>query len=292
MPMNTRHISLIALALSPALLTGCVGQRTHDAAVGSNETLAARNEELVQQLETCNRNASQKDARIAQLEAENANLARLNGELGGSAGRLQGRLDELGRRLDGFNLAAVDPTTDRALAELAARYPGLMTYDPTQGKVMFNADLTFASGSADVQPQARESLRQLAGIMQQVGGSYELRIIGHTDSQRISRAETRQRYGTNSMLSAARAISVRDVLQQNGMAPDRLMFGGFGEYRPAVQNTSSGNTPANRRVEIYVAPYTGTGLTAAAAEGGGSAETVNPKTGAPAPAKKPEFPVK
>ena len=33
-------------------------------------------------------------------------------------------------------------------------------------------------------------------------------------------------------------------------------FGGWGEFRPLVANSGNGNTPANRRVEIYLTPLT------------------------------------
>jgi flagellar motor protein MotB len=35
------------------------------------------------------------------------------------------------------------------------------------------------------------------------------------------------------------------------------MAGGWGEFRPAVANNANGNTPANRRVEIYLAKLPG-----------------------------------
>jgi hypothetical protein len=45
-----------------------------------------------------------------------------------------------------------------------------------------------------------------------------------------------------------------------------MMAAGWGEYRPAVTNTPSGNTPQNRRVEIFLVksagslPGTNTGM--------------------------------
>ena len=37
-----------------------------------------------------------------------------------------------------------------------------------------------------------------------------------------------------------------------GIAASKIEAAGWGEERPLVPNTSTGNTPANRRVEIYL----------------------------------------
>lgn len=45
-----------------------------------------------------------------------------------------------------------------------------------------------------------------------------------------------------------------------GVAPDKMLAAGWGEFRPAVENNANGNTPQNRRVEIFLARSTATGL--------------------------------
>ena len=82
---------------------------------------------------------------------------------------------------------------------------------------------------------------------------YELHIVGYTDSQAIS-SGTAQRHPTNTHLSVHRAISVKQKLSSLGVPVDRLLVAGWGESHPAVPNSASGNTPQNRRVEIYFRP--------------------------------------
>jgi hypothetical protein len=55
-------------------------------------------------------------------------------------------------------------------------------------------------------------------------------------------------------LACHRAISVRRQLVSLGVPPDKMMSAGWGEHRPSVPNTGAGNTPQNRRVEIYIRP--------------------------------------
>ena len=66
-------------------------------------------------------------------------------------------------------------------------------------------------------------------------------------------AITANKHPTNMHLSCHRAISVRKELMAMGVPADKMQAAGWGETRPYVPNTSSGNTPQNRRVEIYLA---------------------------------------
>lgn len=71
-------------------------------------------------------------------------------------------------------------------------------------------------------------------------------VSGHTDDTPIMTAM----YPSNMELSSARAINVAKFLIQNGVTPHRVSTQGFSEYQPMVENTSSKNRQANRRVEI------------------------------------------
>jgi hypothetical protein len=37
-----------------------------------------------------------------------------------------------------------------------------------------------------------------------------------------------------------------------GVSPQKMMAAGWGEFRPTVTNNANGNTPQNRRVEIFL----------------------------------------
>jgi chemotaxis protein MotB len=267
--MNSKTISthrglrVAAVALCAGLgialggLGGCTTQQNYDQLVDTNRSLKDRNEDLRranQELQTENqllqRHRSANESAIAELNRVNSSLReRLE-----SAGI---RLTSMDDRLRGLQFATLDPETDRALTALASKYPDIIRYDSSRGMLRFASDLTFASGSDQVQPAARKSLDALAEILKSSAAApYEVMILGHTDSQAIS-AGTAQRHPTNMHLSAHRAISVRSALASMGVAADRMYSAGWGEHRPAVPNTSTGNTPANRRVEIYLSRATG-----------------------------------
>lgn len=71
-------------------------------------------------------------------------------------------------------------------------------------------------------------------------------VEGHTDNVPIRSG----RYHTNWELSMARAYSVIQFMEQAGIEPRKLAGIGYGENRPASENTSAEGRAKNRRIEI------------------------------------------
>ncbi len=246
---RTAIIALVGLA---AGLGGCVNQKDYDGLVLENRTLTNRNQELQASLEECEaaRNAlgdtrRSGDTTIGSLQSQLREKDALLAEY-------ESAIRDLESRLQGFGFGPLDAATDAALADLAASHPDLLTYDSAQGMLRFNSDLTFGSGSDAVSDGAKATLSALAGILKgSSAAQYDLIIVGHTDSQRVG-AVTAQKHPTNMHLSCHRAISVRAELMGLGIPASKIEAAGWGEQRPLVTNTATGNTPANRRVEIYL----------------------------------------
>lgn len=238
-------------------LGGCASQDTMAELQETNRSLANQLAQVRSELDEA-RAGMQSDANyrsaagstLSELQASNARLQRELDAANEAYRNLEGRIA-------GIEFAPLNETTDRALAQLAAQYPQLLRYDSARGMIRFASDMTFASGSADVQDTARASLTALGQILNSSAAvGYDVIIVGHTDAQRPS-AATQQRHPTNMHLSCHRAIAVRDALSNMGVAGGRMQAAGWGENRPAVPNTATGNTPENRRVEIYLTNSTG-----------------------------------
>jgi chemotaxis protein MotB len=106
---------------------------------------------------------------------------------------------------------------------------------------------SFNSGSAELQPAYDALLRQVRDTLAKQGGAVTVR--GHTDDVPIATA----RYRSNWELSAARAVSVADVLLSGGVLdPRRVSVSGHADTRPLVPNDSPEHRARNRRVEIVV----------------------------------------
>lgn len=107
-------------------------------------------------------------------------------------------------------------------------------------------DVLFASGSAE--------LRDASGVLDIIAPqiaeiSNALFVDGHTDDVPFPSLDY-----TNRNLSADRAIAVAAELERSyGIAPDRLIPAGYGEWRPIADNATEEGRATNRRVELVVA---------------------------------------
>jgi chemotaxis protein MotB len=254
-------IGTALLLAASAGLTGCVAQQEYDDLRAANEAQDVRVSELQRELEAARSISERRHEANMALQAENSELqnmiANLRELISGLEEDTQARIQDLMARLSTVGGEMIDPETGARLEQLARENPGLFQYDAERGLVRVASDLTFRSGSADVEDTARSGLAQLARILAPaLGDQYDIRVVGHTDSVRISNPETRRRFGTNRGLSTARAIAVSDVLQQNGIPADRIETSGWGPHRPVVANNPQGGTRENRRVDIYIVPTT------------------------------------
>lgn len=114
----------------------------------------------------------------------------------------------------------------------------------------------FDSGSADLRDGAIPMLDRIAAVLS--SRPYNLRIEGHTDNVPIHTA----RFISNWDLSAARAITIVSLfVQKYGISPERLSAGGYAEFHPVSDNSTSEGRAANRRVDVVVlAPQTADGV--------------------------------
>lgn len=112
-----------------------------------------------------------------------------------------------------------------------------------QLKLEIPADISFASGRADIQPRLRPILDQFASDLHRQTNT-DVRVIGHTDSVGSD--------DYNQTLSVQRAQSVKDYLSARGVNPAQIMVAGRGEREPIADNSSEAGRARNRRVEIFL----------------------------------------
>jgi outer membrane protein OmpA-like peptidoglycan-associated protein len=117
-----------------------------------------------------------------------------------------------------------------------------------QLKVNVPSDFSFDPGSAQIKPQMRPVLDQLA---QGLDPKTRLTIVGHTDN--AGGAEL------NNRLSVDRAANVRDYLRNRGVDPTHMIVNGRGELQPLAGNETAAGRAQNRRVEIFLSEPTGRG---------------------------------
>ncbi len=258
-----RTATRFLLGVSAVAATGLVGctstadrNRANQIATNAEERLHAlvqENERLRDELDDCVSLSSSQADQVASLQQD----IQMYEAQGVQLTRMREQLMKMDDQLKSLPASGLGPETTLELANLAQRFGDLMTFDAERGLLQFKSDLTFDPGSDVVKAEARRGLDQLARVMSTSGASgYYLHVIGHTDSQTISNPTTKAKHPTNRHLSVHRAIAVSEALQKAnmGIAADRVLVGGWGQYDPVVANNPKGGTAANRRVDIWVLP--------------------------------------
>ena len=112
--------------------------------------------------------------------------------------------------------------------------------------IEINANVLFAAGQAELEPQSLAVLRAVAQHLSKE--PFNLEITGHTDNVPISNSA----FASNWELSAVRATSVVRLLAENGIAPARLFAIGREASQPIASNNTAEGRARNRRVELMI----------------------------------------
>jgi OmpA-OmpF porin, OOP family len=102
--------------------------------------------------------------------------------------------------------------------------------------------ILFATGKADVTPESRPVLEEIASTLAKYG-DLKILIEGHTDN--VGSA------ASNLALSDARAAAVKAALVAGfGVDGARITTKGLGDTKPSAPNATAGGRAQNRRVEV------------------------------------------
>jgi chemotaxis protein MotB len=207
---------------------------------------------------------------MAQYQAENKALREQYDDL-------MGRYNKLASAGPGTIGTPLPDDVANPLRQLALENSDILEFVPERGMIKFKSDVTFASGSAALTPQAKSVITRLAQILNSGrAANYELLVAGHTDNTRVVRPETiRDGHKDNWYLSAHRAITVSEELISHSVGAGRLGALGYADQRPIASNATTAGQGRNRRVELLLLPTTYRGGTSVV-------ETAAPRTAPPA----------
>jgi len=193
-----------------------------------------------------------------QIAALRRQIAALNEALEAAEARDQDsktQIADLGRRL---NVALAQRVQE--LARYRSEFFGRLRQILSQrsdirvvgDRFVFQSEVLFPKGSAEINPAGRLELDKLASAMKELETqipqdiAWVLRVDGHTDTDPIQTSA----FSSNWELSAARAIAVVKELVAQGVSPKRLVAAGFGEYQPIEQGDTEEIKTRNRRIEL------------------------------------------
>ena len=209
-------------------------QRLGESARAQIALLNRQMEELRSQLAAVGRALEASEASARDKDAQVVNLGqRLNAALAQKVEELQGYRSEFFGRL----------------REVLAGRPGIQVVGD---RFVFQSEVLFPVGSADLSPAGVEQMFRLADTLRDVAKAippdvnWLLRVDGHADRQPVSGA----RFASNWELSASRAITVVRLLALAGIPANRLAATGFGDNQPLDAADTPEAYARNRRIEL------------------------------------------
>ena len=191
------------------------------------EQLRAQMAQVSAALDTSETADKAKDVQIANLGA------RLNAALASKVEELQRYRSEFFGRL----------------RQVLANRPGVQIVGD---RFVFQSEVLFPTGSADLTQAGQDQIRTLAGTIKQIAGEipsdlpWILRVDGHADRLPVSRGP----FASNWELSSQRAINVVKLLIAEGVPPNHLAATGFADFQPLDSSDTADANARNRRIEL------------------------------------------
>jgi chemotaxis protein MotB len=193
-----------------------------------------------------------------QTEALRAELARLSRalDLAEAEGRdRNAQITLLGQRLNAALAARVEEL-QRYRSDFFGRLRDVLGERPevriVGDRFVFQGEVLFAPGSAELSEAGLRQLRDLAGVLSEVTPlipadvAWVMRVDGHADRTPIRSA----RFASNWELAAARAIAVAQILIAEGLPANRVAATSFGDAQPIDPGDSPQALARNRRIEL------------------------------------------
>ena len=255
--LATLRATLADLRSENQRLTGAATAGDAKAAT-AGARIAALTGDLEKQKQLSNEALAKVDLLNQQLLALRRQIAALNAALEASEKRdqaSQDRIKDLGNRLNAA-LARQVRELQRYRSEFFGRLAQLLKSRKdirvVGDRFVFQSEVLFPSGSADMTVQGLATLDELAKAIVSLTKAipkeidWALQVDGHTDVRPIKSPQ----FPSNWELSTARAISVVRYLIERGVPAERLVAAGYGAFRPLDAGTSEDALRRNRRIEL------------------------------------------
>ncbi|MER0237343.1 peptidoglycan -binding protein [Fulvimarina sp. MAC8] len=225
----------------------------------ANATISALEDDLEQEASISQRARSQVELLNQQLTALRQQIAALESALEASETRdreSQTKIADLGRRLN-VALAQRVQELNRYRSDFFGRLREILADRDNirivGDRFVFQSEVLFPSGSADLQVAGTDELDQMASAIRDLSReipsdiNWIVRVDGHTDNVPLSGTG---QFDDNWELSVARASSVVKYLVSQGVPAEHLAATGFGEFQPIEEGSTPEVRRRNRRIEF------------------------------------------
>jgi chemotaxis protein MotB len=159
----------------------------------------------------------------------------------------KGRMQQIVKSLSGSespaSLESIQREIDAQIAQkqLQELVRTVVTADGLE--LSLNSGLVFDSGKAQIRPEFEQTVVSMLQVLAPYSTKYSFAVEGHTDSTPIVSGGL---FATNWELSSARAIVVRQRLEDVGILRSRVRVEGYADTKPLPEEQLSGLDPQER----------------------------------------------
>ena len=143
----------------------------------------------------------------------------------------------------GYTFNTITLPDEKAIDDLSMQPLDLSLSKAKKGETLKFESVQYKTGNANLEPSSLGTLDKMLTMMKE-NPEIKIEIAGHTDSTGNKEF--------NMKLSKMRAESVAHWLIRNGISSKRIITKGYGDTKPAADNTSVEGRRKNRRTEILI----------------------------------------
>jgi len=256
---NNAALQLKLSTLNGELQSTTTAKNAAEAKAGQLGTqLSGTQQQLAQKSEDLGKAQTTVDQLNEQLTALRQQLAQIAAVLDASEAKSkqqQAQITDLGNRLNqalATKVAELAKYRSEFFGRLRAILANRKDIRIVGDRFVFQSDVLFDTGSADLTPAAQTQIASVAQALKQLSAEiptnidWVLEVDGHTDARPIHTPQ----FPSNWELSSARAQSVVRFLIAQGIPPIRLVAAGFGQYTPIATGSTDADYSQNRRIEL------------------------------------------
>jgi chemotaxis protein MotB len=159
----------------------------------------------------------------------------------------KGRMQQIVKSISGaespMSLEAIQREIDAQIAQkqLQELVRTVVTADGLE--LSLNSGLVFDSGKAQIRSEFEQTVTSMLQVLAPYSTKYSFAVEGHTDSTPIVSGGP---FATNWELSSARAIVVRQRLEDAGISASRIRVEGYADTKPLPEEQLTGLSPQER----------------------------------------------
>lgn len=169
----------------------------------------------------------------------------------------KGKMQQIAKSISGAESPA---SLEKIRKEIDAKIASMQLQDMVSStltdeglEVSLNSGLVFDSGRALIRTEHEKTLSAMLEVLAPYSSKYNFAVEGHTDSKPIIGGQ----FASNWELSSARAIVVRQRLEQTGIDKARIRVEGYAETKPLPDELLQGltedeRTARHRRVVVRI----------------------------------------